>query len=66
MVGLAKVLVNSAPRSYGSEELAAEGKSICSETIGQESEMADAHEALWQYVQEKAPQKLDRMERHNA
>ena len=52
--------------SNGSEELAAEGKSICSETVGQESEMADTDEALWQYVQEEAPQELDGVKRHNA
>jgi hypothetical protein len=46
--------------------LAAEGKSIRSETVSQESEMADTHEAFWQYMQEEAAQKLDRMERHNA
>jgi hypothetical protein len=46
--------------------LATEGKSICSETVSQESEMADTHEAVWQYVQEEAPQELNRVEGHNA
>lgn len=32
--------------------------------VGQKSEMADAHEALGQYVQEEAPQELTRRKHH--
>ena len=38
-----------------SEGLAAQRKGICSETVGQKSEVADTHETMGQYIQEETP-----------
>ena len=43
-----------------------ERKAIGSKAVGQEAEMADAHESLGQYVQEEAAQELDCIKCHHA
>jgi len=48
------------------QELAAERKPLCSKTVRQESEMANADEPFGQDVQEEAAEELNRLERHYA
>ena len=53
-------------RDNATEQLAAEIKPIAPETIGEESEMPDAHEASGQYVEKEASQELDSVKRHDS
>ena len=41
-------------------------EAVASEAVGEQSEVADAHEAFWQHVEEEAAQELGGLERHDA
>ena len=40
------------------EQAETEGKEFCSPSVGEEAEVADAHEAGWQKVEQEAAQEL--------
>ena len=48
-----------------SEELTAKGESVVASAIGEEAIVADAMEAIWQGVQEKATHELPGVKRHH-
>ena len=41
-----------------SQQLSCQRQAVASETVGEQSEVADAHEALGQHVKEEAAQEL--------
>ena len=52
--------------AIGGEQFLCQGQALFAEAVGEQAVVADAHEALWQYVEEEAAQELGRLELHDA
>src|ERR1035438_929675 len=47
------------------EQCACQGQQLFAEAVGEQAIAANAHEAFWQYMQEKAAEEVDRVESHD-
>ena len=52
--------------TIGGEQFLRQGKALFAEAVGEQSVVADAHEAFWQHVEEEAAQELSSLELHDA